>query len=67
MRQRKESEKADYRLSWRTLRAGLEETMKRIFDGMEMKFRIFDRIHKTTWIAGTDQHDTFHIWEDNQV
>ena len=41
--------------------------MKRILDGMEMKFRIFDCIHKTTWITGTDQHDTFHIWEDNQV
>lgn len=34
---------------------------------MELKFRIFDRIHKTTWVAGENQHDTFHIWEDNQV
>lgn len=41
--------------------------MKRILDGMEMKFRIFDCTHRTTWIAGMDQHDTFNIWEDNQV
>lgn len=37
------------------------------FDGAVMKFRVFDRIHKTIWVAGEDQHDTFHIWEDNQV
>lgn len=36
-------------------------------DGAEMKFRIFDRIHNIVWVAGKDQHDTFHIWEDNQV
>lgn len=41
--------------------------MNKIFEGMELKFRIFDRIHKVGWVAGKDQHDTFHIWEDNQV
>lgn len=37
------------------------------FDGAVVKFRIFDRIHKTMQVVGEDQHDTFHIWEDNQV
>lgn len=34
---------------------------------VEIKFRIFDRIHKTTQVVGNNSHDTFHIWEDNQV
>lgn len=36
-------------------------------NGVKVKFRIFDRIHKTMWVAGEKQHDTFRIWEDNQV
>lgn len=40
---------------------------KNIYTGAEMKFRVFDRIHKSMHIVGTDQHDTFHTWDDNQV
>jgi len=38
-----------------------------VIEMIEMKFRVFDRIHKCMHIVGTDQHDTFHIWDDNQV
>lgn len=33
----------------------------------EMKFRVFDRLHRSSHIVGADQHDTFHIWENGQV
>ena len=41
--------------------------MNKIFEGMKMKFRIFDRIHKHIWMVGEYQHDSFYTWEDNQV
>ena len=49
------------------MKVSLEEVVKRIFDGVEIKFRVFDCIHRTAWTVGVSQHDAFQIWEDNQV
>lgn len=40
---------------------------KNILMGTELKFRVFDRVHKSMHIVGTNHHDTFHIWGNNQV
>lgn len=40
---------------------------KNTYIGAELKFRVFDRIHNSMHIVGTDRHDTFYIWDDNQV
>lgn len=37
---------------------------KNILVGVELKFRVFDRVHRSMHIIGTDHHNAFHIWDD---